>query len=398
MIRLIVCLICLLGLSFTAQARVITQTSTQSSTGEGVCMTREESVNRAVIEALSKMQGVNIKSIKSTSVSMASTSSAGTELTDIYREDISKATNGRVDSYDIDNVSQDADGRYHASVTIYKSKTTKRYQAPGLSADSRRSITVMGRGDYYELNQTLKQKFINKFVQSRKFNVLDRQHDSLYAMEKAFIRSGDATSDEIYKLGNALGTDYMFVYTVSAAEAGSKTSNLTGREKVRAQMSIDYQVILFATRQVKYANTLTVDIDLKDGSMKSTHAGLDQVVGRITNQVLEAIYPLRIADMVGGELVFSQELVTGATYECFSEGAMVRDAYTKENTGRVETRTGAIEVVRTTNKLSYAKITEGAVVKGNVCRSLGDGSSAVYSEGRDANYQLHEGGGVQLGF
>ncbi|MFB1011542.1 MAG: hypothetical protein QMB92_08905, partial [Thiopseudomonas sp.] len=157
-----------------------------------------------------------------------------------------------------------------------------------------------------------------------------------------------------------------------------------------------YQVILFATRQVQYSNTLTVDADLKDGSMSNVHAGLDRVVNQITNQVLEAIYPLRIADVVGDELVFSQELVTGATYECYSEGAMIRDSYTKENTGRVETRTGAIEVVRATNKLSYAKVTEGSVVKGNVCRSLG--GVAGYSEGREANYQLHEGGGVQLGF
>lgn len=396
MIRLILCLICILGLPFTAQARVITETSTQTSHGEGVGITREEAVNRAVIEALSKIQGVKINSIKSSSIAMATTSSEGTQLTDIYREDISRATNGRVDSYDINSVTQDADGRYHASVTIRNSKTTKRYQAPGLSADSRRSITVLGRGDYYELNKTLRQKFINGFVQSRKFNVLDRQHGSLYAMEKAFIQSGNAQSDEIYKLGNGLGTDYMFVYTVTSADASSRTSNLTGREKVKAQLSIDYQVILFATRQVKYSNTLTVDADLKDGSMSNVHAGLDRVVNQITNQVLEAIYPLRIADVVGDELVFSQELVTGATYECYSEGAMIRDSYTKENTGRVETRTGAIEVVRATNKLSYAKVTEGSVVKGNVCRSLG--GVAGYSEGREANYQLHEGGGVQLGF
>lgn len=396
MIRLILCLICVFGLSLSAQARVITETSTQTSSGEGIGVTREEAVNRAVIEALSKIQGVKINSIKSTSINMATTSSEGTELTDIYREDISRATNGRVDSYEVNSVSQDDDGRYHASVTIRNSKTTKRYQAPGMSADSRRSITVLGRGDYYELNQTLKQKFINKFVQSRKFNVLDRQHGNFYAMEKAFIQSGNAQSDEIYKLGNGLGTDYMFVYTVTAAEANASTSNLTGRQKVKAQLSIDYQVILFATRQVKYSNTLSIDADLKDGSLKGVHAGLDRVVAIITNQVLEAIYPLRIADIVGGELVFSQELVTGDTYECFSEGAMIRDAYTKENTGRIETRTGAVEVVRATNKLSYAKVTEGAVVKGNVCRPIGH--SAGNPEGRDANYQLHQDGGVQLGF
>ena len=398
MLRLILCLVCMLSLSFTAQARVITQTTTQSSSGEGSGITREEAVNNAVIEAISKLQGVRIKSMKSTSLHMATSSKDGTVLHDAYSDEISKVTNGRADSYEVDSVHQDSDGRYIANVTIRNTKTSKSYKAPGLSADSRRSIIVLGssRGAYQTLSDTLQQKFNNKFVQSRKFNVLDRQHGNLYAMEKAFIQSGNAMSDEIYKLGNGLGTDYMFVYTVTAAEANARTSNLTGRERLKMQMSIDYQVILFATRQVKYSNTLSIDADLKEGSIKSTHDALDGVVGQITNQVLEAIYPLRVADMDGNELVFSQELVTGDIYDCFSEGAVVRDAYTKEKTGRVESKTGVIEVVRTTNKLSYAKITEGSVVKGSVCRS--QGGSAGHSEGRDANYQLHEGGGVQLGF
>src|SRR5690606_10153210 len=197
----------------------------------------------------------------------------GTVLGDAYAEEISKATGGRVDSYEIDNVYQDSDGRYTANVTIYNTQTNKYYRAPGLSPDSRRSITILSsfRDDYQDLSGILKQSFINKFVQSRKFNVLDRQHGNLYAMEKAFIQSGNAMSDEIYKLGNGLGTDYIFVYTVAEAEASSRISNLTGREKIKEQLLIDYQVILFATRQVKYSNTLNIEVNVKDGSIKATH-------------------------------------------------------------------------------------------------------------------------------
>ncbi len=398
MFRFIVTMICILGLSFTVQAQVVTQTTTKTSSGEGSGITREEAVNNAVVEAISKMQGVRIKSMKSTSLHMSTSSKDGTVLQDAYSDEISKVTNGRADSYEVDSVHQDSEGRYIANVTIRNTKTSKSYKAPGLNPSSRRSIIVLGNahGSYYEMNKTLQQKFTSKFVQSRKFNVLDRQHGNLYAMEKAFIQSGNAMNDEIYKLGRGLGTDYMFVYTVTAAEASAKTSNLTGRERIKAQLSIDYQVILFATRQVKYSNTYTVDADLKDGSLKATHGALDKVVGDITKQVLEAIYPLRVADMDGAELVFSQELVVGDTYECFSEGAEVRDAYTKEKSGRVESKTGVIEVVRSTSKLAYAKITEGSVVKGSICRSFGN--SGGHSEGREANYKIPEGGGVQLGF
>jgi hypothetical protein len=389
-------IVCILSAPLLTQARVITETSTQSSQGEGVGVTREEAVNKALVEALSKIEGVNINSVKSTSIFMDVSSIDGTTLVDAYTEDISKVTNGRVDSFEIDNVLQDPDGRYTANVTVYNTKISKRYQAPGLSPASRRSIIVLDSSSgHQDFNEILKHKFINKLVQSRKFNVLDREQGDLYSIEKAFIQSGNTMSDEIYKLGNQLGADYMFVYTAAEAEITSRVSNLTGREKLKAQLLIDYQVILFATGQVKYSNSLSVDTDIQDGSIKATHDALDRVVGRITNQVLEAIYPLRVADVVSDELVFSQELVAGDTYECFSEGDVIRDTYTKENTGRVESKTGTIEVVRTTNKLSYAKTTEGTVRKNEICRSLGN---SAYLKGRDANYQLHKDGGVQLGF
>lgn len=394
MIRIIFCLLCVLSLSFSVQARVVTETTTRTSSGEGTGVTREEAVNNAVIEAISKMQGVQIKSMKTASVHMATSSKKGTVMQDAYSDEISKVTNGRADAYEVDSVHQEADGRYIANVTIRKTNTTKRYKAPGLDPSSRRNIIVLGSsGGYDVVSQALQPKLINQFVQSRKFNVLDRQHGNLYAMEKAFIKSGNAMSDELYKLGNGLGADYMFVYTIAAANANSKVSNLTGREKVTAQFVIDYQVVLFATRQVKHSNSLNISTDLQDGSLQATHSALDDVALKISNEVLEAIYPLRVANQNGDELVFSQSLVIGDIYECFSEGDEVRDAYTKERTGRVETKAGAIEVIRSNNKMSYAKIIDGAVVQGNVCRSRG--RSEV---GREANYQLNEGGGVQLGF
>lgn len=71
----------------------------------------------------------------------------------------------------------------------------------------------------------------------------------------------------------------------------------------------------------------------------------------------------------------------------------------KKNTGRVESKIGSIEITRTSPKLSYAKITEGSVKVGDICRPLiGGNSGNSYTIGRDANYETQEGGGVNLGF
>ncbi|EAL0007825.1 hypothetical protein A9452_07560 [Campylobacter upsaliensis] len=390
-----------LFLSLSLNAKVVTSTNTKSSTGEGVGLTREEAINNAIIEAVGKMGGVNINSLRKSNSSVFS-NGLDTTIQDHYSEQISKATKGRVDSYKINSIEQDENGKYMANVTIFKTTTTKKYQAPGLSADNRRSISVFDstpdptkRG----IGAALEQKIITNLLQSRKFNVLDRDSNGYYEMEKALIQSGNAAKDEIYKLKNVLGTDYILLFSISALDGKQKTSNLTGKSKMEAEVVIDYRVLLFATRQIKFANTLSMKVALKDDSLSTNEQVLGQIARQISNDILNAIYPLKVAGVENGEIIFSQSLNQGDVYECFSLGKAIKDSYTKETTGRIETKSGSIEVTRSTPKLSYAKITEGSVKVGDICRPLSNsGSGNGYTIGRDANYKVEEGGGVNLGF
>ncbi|WP_270984166.1 CsgG/HfaB family protein [Campylobacter upsaliensis] len=390
-----------LFLSLSLNAKVVTSTNTKSSTGEGVGLTREEAINNAIIEAVGKMGGVNINSLRKSNSSVFS-NGLDTTIQDHYSEQISKATKGRVDSYEINSIEQDENGKYMANVTIFKTTTTKKYQAPGLSADNRRSISVFDstpdptkRG----IGAALQQKIITNLLQSRKFNVLDRDSNDYYEMEKALIQSGNAAKDEIYKLKNVLGTDYILLFSISALDGKQKTSNLTGKSKMEAEVVIDYRVLLFATRQIKFANTLSMKVALKDDSLSTNEQVLGQIARQISNDILNAIYPLKVAGVENGEIIFSQNLNQGDVYECFSLGKAIKDSYTKETTGRIETKSGSIEVTRSTPKLSYAKITEGSVKVGDICRPLSNsGSGNGYTIGRDANYKVEEGGGVNLGF
>ncbi|MDL0110734.1 hypothetical protein NYG92_08245 [Campylobacter felis] len=390
-----------LFLSLSLNAKVVTSTNTKSSTGEGVGLTREEAINNAIIEAVGKMGGVNINSLRKSNSSVFS-NGLDTTIQDHYSEQISKATKGRVDSYEINSIEQDENGKYMANVTIFKTTTTKKYQAPGLSADNRRSISVFDstpdptkRG----IGAALQQKIITNLLQSRKFNVLDRDSNGYYEMEKALIQSGNAAKDEIYKLKNVLGTDYILLFSISALDGKQKTSNLIGKSKMEAEVVIDYRVLLFATRQIKFANTLSTKVALKDDSLSTNEQVLGQIARQISNDILNAIYPLKVAGVENGEIIFSQSLNQGDVYECFSLGKAIKDSYTKETTGRIETKSGSIEVTRSTPKLSYAKITEGSVKVGDICRPLSNsGSGNGYTIGRDANYKVEEGGGVNLGF
>ncbi|MCL9819349.1 CsgG/HfaB family protein [Helicobacter colisuis] len=382
-------------------AEVVTTKNTKDARGEGYGSSYEEAVNKALADAISKMYGGKLAVGSKLSTDYTKTNDKQ-QLQKSYNEEIARISGGTFDSYEVISNSKQGD-EYKVVVLIKKTTTTKKYKAPGQSASNRRSITVFNatpdinkRG----IGNNLQQQIITDLLQSRKFNVLERDTPGYYEMEKSLIKSGDAASDEIYKLKNVLATDYILLFSVSDIDGGVKKSNLTGKTKIEAEIKVDYRVLLFATRQIKFSNTLVMKTAIKDDSITADTAIIRQIAGRISSDILNAIYPLKVASVENNEVVFSQTLNQGDTYECFALGKAIKDSYTKETTGRVETKSGDIEVVRSTPKLSYAKITSGSVKVGDICRPLsnGSGSGNGYTIGRDANYKIDENGGVNLGF
>ena len=382
-------------------AEVVTTKNTKDARGEGYGSSYEEAVNKALADAISKMYGGKLAVGSKLSTDYTKTNDKQ-QLQKSYNEEIARISGGTFDSYEVISNSKQGD-EYKVVVLIKKTTTTKKYKAPGQSASNRRSITVFNATpdvDKRGIGNNLQQQIITDLLQSRKFNVLERDTPGYYEMEKSLIKSGDAASDEIYKLKNVLATDYILLFSVSDIDGGAKKSNLTGKTKVEVEMKVDYRVLLFATRQIKFSNTLVMKTTIKDDSITADTALIEQIAGRISSDILNAIYPLKVASVENGEVVYTQKKNQGDTYECFALGKAIKDSYTKETTGRVETKSGDIEVVRSTPKLSYAKITSGSVKVGDICRPLsnGSGSGNGYTIGRDANYKIDENGGVNLGF
>lgn len=382
-------------------AEVVTTKNTKDARGEGYGSSYEEAVNKALADAISKMYGGKLAVGSKLSTDYTKTNDKQ-QLQKSYNEEIARISGGTFDSYEVISNSKQGD-EHKVVVLIKKTTTTKKYKAPGQSASNRRSITVFNATpdvDKRGIGNNLQQQIITDLLQSRKFNVLERDTPGYYEMEKSLIKSGNAASDEVYKLKNVLATDYILLFSISDINGGAKKSNLTGKTKIEAEIKVDYRVLLFATRQIKFSNTLVMKTTIKDDSITADTALIEEIAGRISSDILNAIYPLKVASVENGEVVFSQTLNQGDAYECFALGKAIKDSYTKETTGRVETKSGDIEVVRSTPKLSYAKITSGSVKVGDICRPLsnGSGSGNGYTIGRDANYKIDENGGVNLGF
>ena len=56
---------------------------------------------------------------------------------------------------------------------------------------------------------------------------------------------------------------------------------------------------------------------------------MQDIADQITNDIIFAIYPPKIAAMASNEAVFSQKMSEGLSLECFSLGQKVKNSYTK---------------------------------------------------------------------
>ena len=101
-----------------------------------------------------------------------------------------------------------------------------------------------------------------------------------------------------------------------------------------------------------------------------------KIAKAIFTDISNTLYPLFVASVEGKEVLFEEKLDIGAIYECESK--------TNANSGKVQ-------IIKANANNSRATIIEGEVAFNDVCKF-------AINSGKDANYKLGTGGGVNLGW
>jgi len=411
--KILIIFLCIVSFS---SAAIIKNTITKKAQGVGVGLTRSDAVNNAIIEALGQIDGIIIN--KKTFVDSATINSTkGNSAVYIYNSQINKITKGKVDSYSILDVLDLDNGKYEATVEITKRKVIKKYKTPGLDHKKRRSIIIVPTNfvsksfqisDNYkssaEVNINLSQELINSITKTRKFNVLDREENKAYFNEKRILESRDSNNNEILKLGKVLGTDYILITSIKdlSINKGKRSSIVANMsDKYISSATIQIKVITMATRQVKFSSTKLYEIVPIGNSLEKVYVDtLKQISNKISTEIIENIYPLKIVDISNGNITLNQgNLVEGSQYEVFKLGHKIVDSYTNESLGRTENKVGVIEIIRVLPKFSIAKIIEGKASKGNIVRSIySSNNDNNIDMGRESDVITTKSGGVVLPF
>ena len=330
---------------------------------EGFGPRKSDAIADALIQAISQINGAEVggqtmRSLKEES----SESSEGNDylLQETFQSKVSMKSKGLVKSWSTVAETQDSGTglwtvKIAAMISRYSgSKQLKRLRMAvvPLRVDPALDASAMGIAD------TFSSALQDGLTKTRKFAMLDRSFIHEQNTELAKIQGGGFPTEELARLGNRAGTDYLIVGQLKRASQTESTiqSRLTGREiKVKnAQVVVSYRIIDVATTQLKYSDEI---------SGQAQDQAIEVLSKRLAHQaaekILNAIFPIRVVAIEGQQITLAQGgdmLQVGQKMQLVKLGKPLIDPYTKESLGRQETVIGEVELIQVQSRASTAKV------------------------------------------
>lgn len=356
--------------------------------GKGSGETRAQAISEALIEAISKVNGVSLASQDVSALKVELSSLEATKgdtsvnldtasIEEAKVKHITSATKGLVQSYDV--LSEEASMLKPGWVDVTVQATVGRYQASEQTL--RKRIAVMPfklkpDAAKYEKRyaELAAQGVVDYLAQTRRFAVLDRDFLKEKHAEFDLLRGDDIPPAEKARVGNTLGTDFLIVGAIDELNADLQKETipyvneiqLTHKVKVR----MTWRIIEAPTGMIMLSDTISEAQSKK--IMQNT--ALDDLPGvasladvtaeRIGKQIMATIYPPMVVAYSGTSLTIGQggdTLKVGDRFNLIKYGEMLKDPYTQEPLAREEKPVGLVEVSSVLPKTSEAQIIETTI-------------------------------------
>jgi curli biogenesis system outer membrane secretion channel CsgG len=294
--------------------------------------TPNEAVVNCLVEAIRQKRGVEIDALSETRFSLEDLfHRQGIEefhrevINDEVLEEIRMHTNGLIEKYEVLSLNQMNDGSWEARVRsfvpVYRHKvdSSKRSTLAIMPIMPHQGLKPAEGIDINEIARQISQRLTTQFVQTRHYNILDREYGNEFEKERQLIISGGFPIKEMARLEEQLGADYLLIGTLSDVHSSITTQEWYGKDVTRCQvlLSIDVRAVEFATRQVHRAEIVTVSLDRIIG-IGGINNRTKQIPGNIVSELvnelitklnrgfLDILMPVRVLDIQNGTIYLNQ--------------------------------------------------------------------------------------------
>jgi len=342
-------------------------------TTEGTGTTKQLAILDGLKNAITQVNGAVLGATTAVSISEVSSSqdqNSSYESSQAFQQNIKSATKGVVQGFDVISVTQNPDLgnlfviEMNVKVAKYKkSKQLKRLRMAVSNFYISKDLSKSKTANKFAFD--VQDKLIDLLTQTRKFAMLDRQFLNDQQKELNFINSPDVPTEEMARLGNKAGTDYIITGVLKDLKKVTNTKKMQSTGKVfkntKYTAELNYRIIDIATSQVKFSDTTSISIS--SGSVKKLR---NLVANKTAETILNAIYPIRVIDINKKLLTLGQggkSVKKNAKYNLVKLGDRMIDPYTKESLGRKEDIVGTVKITNVQSKMSTAKIIKSQIKK-----------------------------------
>ncbi len=358
-----------------------------SVTGEG--NTKNAAIKAALVEALAQVNGQSVNSEMLLKSSVSSTINNNDEdyfSSSEYINAIRIKTNGAVDSYEIIDSHEQADGSWQVELQVAVANFKRR------PSSKRKSIAIFPLridGGYRSpesevsaawISRMVSQEISSGLVQARKFTIVDRDFSQESNFELAKATGYTLAPSQLARLGQELVADYVLVGSIESFGLAKNAKVFVSEGSVFSKYiaRVNFRLIDSATKQAVMSHSGDVNLSIAkilSGGVKSDFVTLAEKIGKsISLAILNQIYPIAIVSVNGTEVVLGQGgslLKKGEQYKVYQYADKIQDSYTKEGLGRYEQYCCLVKVTRVLPKKSYGTLdVQGMISPDNVDKKL----------------------------
>lgn len=225
----------------------------------------------------------------------------------------------------------------------------------------------------------LSSDLITALVETRKFDVVERERLNDVTREKQFA---NLTAGEAMELGKLLKADYLIVGKLELIEVSETNTPIpyTNLEKhfVSGRLIVNMRVVDSTTGKIVSAKKLNKTAKKESGTALAFLDTLKGVaVKDLVNDVLSAVFPIKVVSVTGDEVLINRGsewtgFSAGQEGRVYIQGDVITDPDTNEELGRQETPIAIIKVVEILEKFTKATVVEKTpdrtIEKGQIVR------------------------------
>lgn len=221
-----------------------------------------------------------------------------------------------------------------------------------------------------ELFQTLRSRITDNIINTRKFDVVERQRLASVLSERKLADAGMTTEETAPDAGKLTAAGFILYGSVLSLGLDKSSSDIVGVAASKDTVKVEIQLRIANAESGKALSSKTIIATKSQSRMagdgqrisgnvqeQAIQDAIREASKKVTDALMDLAYPAKIVKLNSEDLLVNltkEQTEIGAIYEVFSPGEEIIDPDTKESLGSSEEYVGKIEISRTMPKFSSA--------------------------------------------